>query len=177
KFIKASDCVEIDDLLSRLEMLSKIGEIFQRSTNTTFLYFHRSLAQVYFESAFEDYPLERIEYFLECLEDGAKFLKNAKHCDSEDLKLNFREEIQQLIQELIIEKLCTQIENDLRIDVHSHQNETIEQLELRLFTTPKKSKSSPPSSLPNQDAALRNKQWLEMKPFKFAGIVIDLKRE
>uniref|UniRef100_A0AC35GGP7 WASH complex subunit 4 n=1 Tax=Panagrolaimus sp. PS1159 TaxID=55785 RepID=A0AC35GGP7_9BILA len=177
KFIKASECLEIDDLLSRLETLSKIEEIFYRSTNTTFLYFHRSLAQIYFESAFEDYPLERIEYFCECLEDGSKFLKNAKHCDSEDLKKNFREEIQQLIQDLIVEKLCTQIENDLRIDVHSHQNETIEQLEIRLFSAPPKKSKTPLIPLPNQDAALRSKQWIEMKPFKLSGIVIDLKYE
>ena len=100
KFMRSSDCAEIDDLLNRLEMVSKIGEIFNRSTNTMFLYFHRSLAQVYFESAFDEFSLERVEYFIECLEDGANFVKAAKHCAVEDLREAFREEMHLLIQEV-----------------------------------------------------------------------------
>ena len=74
-----------------------------------------------------------------------------------------------------MDKLSTKIENDLRLEVHSKQNQTVDELEEKLFPVGKRSKQSAIPT-PNQTEELRCKHWLNVKPLKVAGQVIDIKR-
>lgn len=56
---------EVDELMTRLDTISNIGLILNRVTDCSFIYWHRTLASVYFERVFDDnLPIENIEVFL-----------------------------------------------------------------------------------------------------------------
>jgi hypothetical protein len=54
KNFRLAEVIEIDELFQRLDAISNIGLLFKRVTDCSFMYWHRSLCSVYFDSLFED---------------------------------------------------------------------------------------------------------------------------
>uniref|UniRef100_A0A7E4VJA4 Rif1_N domain-containing protein n=1 Tax=Panagrellus redivivus TaxID=6233 RepID=A0A7E4VJA4_PANRE len=179
KFVRSPECVEIDNILSIQETVINLGQIFERVTDNSFLYFHRSLLRVYLDAAFEDseHSVERVHLFLTAFEDASRLLNSAKHCDAAGLRKSFETECFEIVDEVILTPLCTAIENELRMDVHIKANQSLDELEAKLFlTVSKKSKKEVTPILPDQKAALRRKTWITIVPFRIGDRVVDVKK-
>uniref|UniRef100_A0A915ERL4 WASH complex subunit 4 n=1 Tax=Ditylenchus dipsaci TaxID=166011 RepID=A0A915ERL4_9BILA len=142
KTFRPLDAGEIDDFLTRLDSLSNIGLVLSRVTDCSFVYWHKSLFVLYFENLLEDSrPIDNIELFLRSFRNCSTFLNSAKHCDQEALRQSFQQYVLIQFKEKFLDKLCNEIENDLRLSFHLHQDISIEKLERRLFPPKKTSKA------------------------------------
>ncbi|KAI1720039.1 WASH complex subunit 7 domain-containing protein [Ditylenchus destructor] len=138
KLFRSSDVTDVDDFLNRLDSISNIGLVLSRVTDTSFLYWHRSLFHVYFEMIFEeDRPVENISLFLRSLNGTANLFKSARHCSPSALGSVFQTDMFSQFREMVLERLCNEIENDLRLSYHSHQDVSAENLE-KIFIPPKR---------------------------------------
>ena len=111
KSMRAMDCMELDDLLSRLEAVESIGSIFKRVTDCSFLYWHKSLIEIYMENIFTDqqYLVDQIPFLIDAIQDGANYLKHVKHDSAEKIEKQYREEVYELI-----EKVSSFLVNDVK---------------------------------------------------------------
>ena len=57
KNFRLAEVIEVDELLQRIDSIINIGFLFKRVSDCSFLYWHRSLCTVYFESIFQDYTI------------------------------------------------------------------------------------------------------------------------
>lgn len=103
--------------------------------------------------------------------DLCTLLKSARHCSPEKLLAQFSNEILSDFQEFFLKRLCTEIENDLRLAVHSHQHSTNESLENLLFSTKK-----PANNIQYEpDKNVHLVELLKLKTFMFGNEIIDVR--
>ncbi|VDM95715.1 unnamed protein product [Thelazia callipaeda] len=158
KIFRGSDAERIDELLSRLETLSVLGNIISRICNCSFLFWHRSFIATYFDAIISD-GFCRPELFFDAVNDIETVLEwDEKNMDT-GVKKSILDELYKIFEELYLKNLCEAIETDLRLTVHSHL-----QLDDR---TPKD---------PMQDTDLRLVNLLEMPTLHLFDRLIDVKQ-
>src|SRR3569833_826349 len=103
--------------------------------------------------------------------DLCTLLKSARHCSPEKLLAQFSNEILADFQEFFLKRLCTEIENDLRLAVHSHHHSTNERLENLLFSTKK-----PANKIQyDPDKNVHLVELLKQKTLMFGNEIIDVR--
>ncbi|CAD5216482.1 unnamed protein product [Bursaphelenchus xylophilus] len=175
KNLRTSEILEIDEILVRLDSISMIGDIINRVTDCSFLYFHRSIANIYFESLITmESNADGVKKFFNALDDSSAIIQHCRHKPVDKIVDDFREDIFASVEENLIDKLCTNIENDLRVLAHSHQNIDEDFIETEIFKT-KKGKT--PYLYENQENFQRIRELIELGPLTLMGYQLSLKEK
>uniref|UniRef100_A0A915MB29 WASH complex subunit 4 n=1 Tax=Meloidogyne javanica TaxID=6303 RepID=A0A915MB29_MELJA len=142
KTLRGND-IQIDETLKKLDILCNFGHVLSNSTDLSFLYWHRlSLMQAFCEDLIqeqttdflnEDLPRTIIDFFSAINECG-RLIISVKHCEQQTFLQTFSNELFSIITNNFLSKLCTEIENDLRLSYHQQQSSSFEQLE-KLFSS------------------------------------------
>ena len=151
---------EYSDILSLLrqwEVLGSFWERLKRVCTCTCLYSNRHLFSLFLQSIYDNFnQAERLPYILAAMQDCTPTLCAAKHLESNmELYDAYRKELLEEIDERIVTPLCREIENDLRLHIHTVV------LGQRGQTLPAKVR----------DPA----RFFRLRPMRFMGHIIDLK--
>jgi hypothetical protein len=111
--------IEIDRIIDLLKQIGDIGRIIDRVTDCSFIYWHRSLLTVYFDSlidhlnepnrisvSMEINPgINYFQYFFDAINDSCHIVAATRHTSSNDALCNYRQEIYQMLETVSIELL------------------------------------------------------------------------
>jgi len=120
--------IESEKVYSGYKKIQSCSLIFKRLykwTNCEFIYFHRALMGIYFNHCVES-ELENIfefRYFFHSFSDCLPFIENGLSYDTErkeKLITELEQEIYELFKTNYIDKVCSHLETELRLQVHSH---------------------------------------------------------
>ncbi|KAL7072493.1 hypothetical protein ACQ4LE_007943 [Meloidogyne hapla] len=142
KTLRGSD-IQIDETLKKLDILCNFGQVLSNSTDLSFLYWHRlSLVQAFCEDLIQEQTNDfsnvdlpgTINDFFSAINECGRLVISVKHCDQQTFLQTFSNELFLIITNNFLSKLCTEIENDLRLSYHQQQSSSFEQLE-KLFSS------------------------------------------
>ncbi|XP_026472062.1 WASH complex subunit 4-like [Ctenocephalides felis] len=120
----ALSCINVtqvfhDDNLSKLikdlkyiQRIQNFQEYLDDTTDCSFLFWHQSILPAYFSNVYENkMDISKIYYMFQALNDFE---------ESEEYKESYMKTIDSSLNEKILEPLCSQVETDLRLQIHSH---------------------------------------------------------
>lgn len=118
---KKEDFAEIEEMIIMARKIRDWKFLIQKSTRCTFLYWVRSLVPTIFKHIFKKFHrFKRIRYICQALHDPIKMLRNIKHLESPNIAIhNYKKYITSTFDTVIVQSLCSMIEKDLRIQIHS----------------------------------------------------------
>ncbi|CAB1331538.1 unnamed protein product [Coregonus sp. 'balchen'] len=109
-------------VLKKLDLISELKERVKVQCDCSFLYWHRAVFPIYLDDVY-DHAVDaaRIHYMFSALRDSVPTMLHAKHMESCDQLLeSYDTEIMEVFNEHLLDKLCKEIEKDLRLSVHTH---------------------------------------------------------
>lgn len=115
------DAGEPFKLIWKLRLLSDFQRKIKSACDCSFFYWSRELLHPFLSDLY-DQPEQanRIQYIVGGFLDGIKLLRGAQHeTDNEPYVKAFAEFIESVLEEEIVDSLCKDVENDLRLHVHS----------------------------------------------------------
>ncbi|CAD5211962.1 unnamed protein product [Bursaphelenchus okinawaensis] len=175
KNLRNSEILEVDEIMVRLDSICNIEDILDRVTGCSFLYFHRELTSIYLEALITmDLNVDGVKKFFDALGDSMDVMKDCRHKPVDKLVDEFRNGVFALVDETLVEKLSTMIENDLRVLAHSRQNIDEDFIETEVFKT-KKAKNV--YLFENQEKFQRIRELIEMEPLVLCGRQLHLKEK
>ncbi|RXM34723.1 WASH complex subunit 7 [Acipenser ruthenus] len=122
KTFKDEELLPLQLVLKKLDLISELRERVKIQCDCSFLYWHRAVFPIYLDDAY-DHAVDaaRIHYMFSALRDCVPAMLHAKHLEScEQLLENYNLEIMDVFKEHLLDKLCKEIEKDLRLSVHTH---------------------------------------------------------
>jgi WASH complex subunit 7 len=111
----------LNSYVLRLETITQIGATLSRICDNSWLYWHRNFVPMYLRELYNS-PTEahRLPYLFASLRDCTIPLLTVKHEPSPDAALTtFQNEIRGYVDDEIVRPLCRDIENDLRLHIHT----------------------------------------------------------
>jgi hypothetical protein len=127
--LSESDAQKMRSYIRRLMCLSSLSKSITAACNTQFLYFHRDFifplaieAMYNKQKAVADtFSAYKIQYLVSALCDGTRLCSVVLH-DNPDVRCNtFKAFLLDVLDHEIIKPLCSAIETDLRLHIHSKQ--------------------------------------------------------
>ncbi|KAB7497191.1 WASH complex subunit 7 [Armadillidium nasatum] len=124
KIISDGDFSHLLLLLRQLSIASDVEEMVRRATSTEFLFFHheiifKTFLQNYYENL--NSHSHNIHYMLAAVSDCEYMLKCPKVFPYRDVLLkNLYKNMENLLKEELLDKLCKSVETALRLRTHSH---------------------------------------------------------
>lgn len=105
----------------KLEMINDFQKYAHEFTHCPFIYWLKDLIPLFLDTIFvEVTEFNRLYYFLYALNDGITLVSNAKHLeDAEKLVQFYKDSTREEFETRIMKKICMQVENDLRVHLHS----------------------------------------------------------
>ena len=132
----------------------------RKDCDTSFLYFHAHLLPVIIGSVYlEPICANRIQYIIGAFSDSIKLCERIAHTDPAPFVINLRKNMHEVLKAQIIEPLGRDIENDLRMHIHTKHLNHME------LVNPKTENLRP----------LR--PFLELPPVRVLGMMVDIKKE
>jgi WASH complex subunit 7 len=119
--ISPQNLERLQNYLRKLDAINTLSDSIATSCNCDFLYWYRDFYPLYLNHLYQN-PLQahRIHYFFACLRDCVPVLKASKHEESDTKLIDaFRAEIEENLEQCIVMPLCTDIETDLRLQIHT----------------------------------------------------------
>uniref|UniRef100_A0A914VWE5 WASH complex subunit 7 n=1 Tax=Plectus sambesii TaxID=2011161 RepID=A0A914VWE5_9BILA len=121
KLFRPNDVTDMENLVGHLWTVSTLGRALERVSDCSFLYWHRSLLPVYFESLIHDSAeCQRVVYFFDAINDSTKIIDAVRHAPTSVALEYFQREIFTVFEQSFLTKLCETIETDLRLSIHTH---------------------------------------------------------
>uniref|UniRef100_A0A8C1TFK4 WASH complex subunit 4 n=1 Tax=Cyprinus carpio TaxID=7962 RepID=A0A8C1TFK4_CYPCA len=122
KTFKDEELLPLQLVLKKLDLISELRERVKVHCNCSFLYWHRTVFPIYLDDVYENaVDAARIHYMFSALRDCVPTMLHAKHMESCDqLLVCYDTEIMEILNEHLLDKLCKEIEKDLRLSVHTH---------------------------------------------------------
>ena len=124
--VSATDSLHAEALLRRLHLLATLDEQVKAATSCEFLYFHRELLPVLFREMWEKEKkadIVGLQLLINGCTDCEAMLRLApqvEETDGEAFVKDYREFlVGTVVQEEIVDKLCREVETDLRLAVHT----------------------------------------------------------
>jgi WASH complex subunit 7 len=155
------DAIRLKNASKKLIALSSLSRDIVEACDTAYLYNHTVLLPTLVKVIY-DLPTEcnRLQYIYSSYEDGFKLCDTVLHSDNNKLFfLNYRSILTSILRKCIIEPLCSDIETDLRLHIHTNY------LDHMQAVNPKTENLKP----------LR--PFLDLSPLRILGLVIDIKTE
>uniref|UniRef100_A0A3B3TAL3 WASH complex subunit 4 n=1 Tax=Paramormyrops kingsleyae TaxID=1676925 RepID=A0A3B3TAL3_9TELE len=122
KTFKDEELLPLQLVLKKLDLISEIRERVKVQCDCSFLYWHRAVFPIYLDDVY-DHAVDaaRIHYMFSALRDCVPSMLHARHLDTCDQLLeNYDKEIMEVFNQHLLDKLCKEIEKDLRLSVHTH---------------------------------------------------------
>uniref|UniRef100_A0AAR2L3F5 WASH complex subunit 4 n=1 Tax=Pygocentrus nattereri TaxID=42514 RepID=A0AAR2L3F5_PYGNA len=122
KTFKDEELLPLQLVLKKLDLISELRERVKVQCDCSFLYWHRAIFPIYLDDVYENaVDAARIHYMFSALRDSVPTMLHAKHMEScEQLLECYDKEIIDVFNEHLLDKLCKEIEKDLRLSVHTH---------------------------------------------------------
>ncbi|XP_043943762.1 WASH complex subunit 4 [Protopterus annectens] len=157
KTFKDEELQLLQVVLRKLDLIGELKERVRLQCNCSFLYWHRAVFPIYLDDVFENaIDAARMHYMFSALRDCVSFMAYARHLQSSELLLeSYDKEIMEVFHEHLLDKLCKEIEKDLRLSVHTH---------LKLD-------DRNPFKVGMKDLA----HFLSLKPIRFFNRLLDIK--
>lgn len=107
--------------LRRLEIISSWQQMLHEACDCGFLYWHRQIVHAYLESVFKEPTVSQsIVYMFVALHDCSRVLLSVQHLgDKKGLFDGYIKEMKNELHTTIVKPLATEIENSLRLSIHS----------------------------------------------------------
>eukprot|EP01087_Luapelamoeba_hula_P010422 TRINITY_DN2761_c0_g1_i4.p1 TRINITY_DN2761_c0_g1~~TRINITY_DN2761_c0_g1_i4.p1 ORF type:complete len:775 (-),score=117.22 TRINITY_DN2761_c0_g1_i4:17-2341(-) len=120
-FVKEEEVDALRLMLQKLEGLANLSQRIQRTTDASFIYWTRNLIPLHLKHIYANSErAHRLHYLFAALEDVVPLLRGAVYKDGDELVRQYADSIEASLQTHIIERLCRDIETDLRLHIHSH---------------------------------------------------------
>ncbi|KAF3854570.1 hypothetical protein F7725_022625 [Dissostichus mawsoni] len=123
KTFKDEELLPLQLVLKKLDLISELSERVKLQCDCSFLYWHRAVFPIYLDDVYDKaVDAARIhQYMFSALRDSVPSMLHAKHMESCDQLLeSYDKEIMDVFNEHLLDKLCKEIEKDLRLSVHTH---------------------------------------------------------
>uniref|UniRef100_A0AAQ5XAX0 WASH complex subunit 4 n=1 Tax=Amphiprion ocellaris TaxID=80972 RepID=A0AAQ5XAX0_AMPOC len=122
KTFKDEELLPLQLVLKKLDLISELSERVKLQCDCSFLYWHRAVFPIYLDDVYDNaVDAARIHYMFSALRDSVPTMLHAKHMESCDQLLeSYDKEIMDVFNEHLLDKLCKEIEKDLRLSVHTH---------------------------------------------------------
>ncbi|KAL6474366.1 hypothetical protein MHYP_G00179270 [Metynnis hypsauchen] len=122
KTFKDEELLPLQLVLKKLDLISELRERVKVQCDCSFLYWHRAIFPIYLDDVYENaVDAARIHYMFSALRDSVPTMLHAKHMEfCEQLLECYDKEIIDVFHEHLLDKLCKEIEKDLRLSVHTH---------------------------------------------------------
>ncbi|KAJ0069384.1 hypothetical protein NL108_004201, partial [Boleophthalmus pectinirostris] len=122
KTFKDEELLPLQLVLKKLDLISELSERVKLQCDCSFLYWHRAVFPIYLDDVYDNaVDAARIHYMFSALRDGVPSMMHAKHTETCDQLLqSYDKEIMEVFSEHLLDKLCKEIEKDLRLSVHTH---------------------------------------------------------
>ncbi|XP_043569200.1 WASH complex subunit 4 isoform X3 [Chiloscyllium plagiosum] len=122
KTFRDEELLVLQVVLKKLDLISELRERIQVLCNCNFLYWHRTIFPIYLDDVYDNaVDSARIHYMFSALRDCVPPMMHARHLESTQVLLeSFDKEIMDVLNEHLLDKLCKEIEKDLRLSVHTH---------------------------------------------------------
>ncbi|KAB1269629.1 WASH complex subunit 4 [Camelus dromedarius] len=110
------------DLIILVPLITTLHCRVQTQCDCCFLYWHRAVFPIYLDDVYENaVDAARLHYMFSALRDCVPAMMHARHLDSYEILLDcYEKEIMEILNEHLLDKLCKEIEKDLRLSVHTH---------------------------------------------------------
>ena len=108
--------------LKTLDLLSNLQQKIVECCDTSLLFWNRYIIPPYFSDYIWANPKNafKLQYIYSAMRDIVPILKAAVHRNPDELLETYKKELEQLLRENVVNKLCTEIESDLRFHIHVH---------------------------------------------------------
>ncbi|MFT7812597.1 WASH complex subunit 7 [Arapaima gigas] len=119
KTFKDEELLPLQLVLKKLDLISELRERLKIQCDCSFLYWHRAVFPIYLDDVY-DHAVDaaRIHYMFSALRDCVPTMLHTKHLETCDQLLeNYDKEIMEIFNEHLLDKLCKEIEKDLRLSV------------------------------------------------------------
>ncbi|CAI5664756.1 unnamed protein product [Oreochromis niloticus] len=122
KTFKDEELLPLQLVLKKLDLISELSERVKLQCDCSFLYWHRAVFPIYLDDVYDNaVDAARIHYMFSALRDSVLSMMHSKHMESCDQLLeSYDKEIMDVFKEHLLDKLCKEIEKDLRLSVHTH---------------------------------------------------------
>uniref|UniRef100_A0A4W6ESX5 WASH complex subunit 4 n=1 Tax=Lates calcarifer TaxID=8187 RepID=A0A4W6ESX5_LATCA len=122
KTFKDEELLPLQLVLKKLDLISELRERVKLQCDCSFLYWHRAVFPIYLDDVYDNaVDAARIHYMFSALRDSVLSMLYAKHMELCDQLLeSYDKEIMDVFKEHLLDKLCKEIEKDLRLSVHTH---------------------------------------------------------
>ncbi|KAM8892117.1 WASH complex subunit 4 isoform 1-T2 [Spinachia spinachia] len=122
KTFKDEELLPLQLVLKKLDLISELSERVKLQCDCSFLYWHRAVFPIYLDDVYDNaVDAARMHYMFSALRDSVPSMLYAKHMESCDQLLeSYDKEIMDVFNEHLLDKLCKEIEKDLRLSVHTH---------------------------------------------------------
>ncbi|KAM9807729.1 WASH complex subunit 4 [Neosynchiropus ocellatus] len=122
KTFKDEELLPLQLVLKKLDLISELIERVKLECDCSFLYWHRAVFPIYLDDVYDNaVDAARLHYMFSALRDGVTCMMHTKHLESCDQLLeSYDKEIMEVFNEHLLDKLCKEIEKDLRLSVHTH---------------------------------------------------------
>ncbi|KAB1269632.1 WASH complex subunit 4 [Camelus dromedarius] len=122
KTFKDEELFPLQVVMKKLDLISELRERVQTQCDCCFLYWHRAVFPIYLDDVYENaVDAARLHYMFSALRDCVPAMMHARHLDSYEILLDcYEKEIMEILNEHLLDKLCKEIEKDLRLSVHTH---------------------------------------------------------
>ncbi|XP_019624304.1 PREDICTED: WASH complex subunit SWIP-like [Branchiostoma belcheri] len=122
KAFKEDELNNFQLIMKKLDMICDIRQRLHAACDCSFVYWHRVVFPLYVQDVYEDrVDAQRIHYMFAALRDCVAPMQHSKHLDSPQTLLNiFDKEIMDSMHEHMLDRLCRDVETDLRLSIHTH---------------------------------------------------------
>ncbi|XP_071278772.1 WASH complex subunit 4 [Agelaius tricolor] len=122
KTFKDEELIPLQLVLKKLDLISELTERVRAQCDCCFLYWHRAVFPIYLDDVYENaVDSARLHYMFSALRDCVPAMMYARHLESYEVLLEcYDKEIMEVLNEHLLDKLCKEIEKDLRLSVHTH---------------------------------------------------------
>lgn len=122
KTFKDEELLPLQVVMKKLDLISELRERVQTQCDCCFLYWHRAVFPIYLDDVYENaVDAARLHYMFSALRDCVPAMMHARHLESYEMLLDcYDKEIMEILNEHLLDKLCKEIEKDLRLSVHTH---------------------------------------------------------
>ncbi|KAK7813734.1 hypothetical protein U0070_001440, partial [Myodes glareolus] len=122
KTFKDEELFPLQVVMKKLDLISELRERVQTQCDCCFLYWHRAVFPIYLDDVYENaVDAARLHYMFSALRDCVPAMMHSGHLESCELLLDcYDKEIMEILNEHLLDKLCKEIEKDLRLSVHTH---------------------------------------------------------
>ncbi|KAM3833616.1 WASH complex subunit 4 isoform 2-T2 [Vipera latastei] len=122
KTFKDEELLPLQVVMKKLALISELRERVQSQCDCCFLYWHRTIFPIYLDDVYENaVDAARLHYMFRALRDCVPAMMHSRHLESCEILLeSYDREIMDVFNKHLLDKLCKEIEKDLRLSVHTH---------------------------------------------------------